>query len=104
MKWFRCTVVVVLLVALSVAVTKTSSLSSTFPVAAPCDASALAAPFTGPLKVQSVASFGCVGHWAYLWATVGHGKQEVGVTEVLHYDVDTRAWKSASRLTYCKHH
>jgi hypothetical protein len=96
--------VVLLLVALGVAVTKTTSFSSTFPVSTPCNALALAAPFTGPLKVRSVESFGCVGPWGYLWATVGAGVQEIGVTEVVHYDTATGLWRSASRLKYCDHH
>ncbi len=33
-------------------------------------------------QVDSVQSFGCVGTFAYLWATVGHGEGEIGVTEV----------------------
>ncbi|MHB8379473.1 MAG: hypothetical protein ACYDB2_06085 [Acidimicrobiales bacterium] len=103
MNWSRPLAAVLLLTAASVVVAKTSSSSMTFPVAAPCDASALAAPFTGPLKVQSVDSFGCVGSWGYLWATVGTGIQEIGVTEIVHYDVATGAWRSASRLKYCRH-
>jgi hypothetical protein len=61
-------------------------------------------PYTGPLKVDSVDSFGCVGQWAYLWATVGKGVGEIGVTEVLHFDPTTSQWQNASRLTYCFHH
>jgi hypothetical protein len=104
MKWSRVGAVVLLLVALCVGVTKVSSASSTFPVSTPCSAPALSAPYTGPLTVRSVASFGCVGKWAYLWATVGKGVQEIGVTEVLHYDVAESSWQNASRLKYCRHH
>ena len=104
MNWARLVAVALLLVALGFAVAKTSSSSTAFPVVAPCSASALAAPFTGPLKVQSVDSFGCVGAWGYLWATVGTGVQEVGVTEIVHYDVAAGAWRSASRLKYCHPH
>ena len=104
MKWSRPLAVVVLLAALGVAVAKTSSASTSFPLSTPCVASALAAPFTGPLKVQSVESFGCVGSWGYLWATVGTGVQQIGVTEIVHYDTATGEWRSASRLKYCGHH
>lgn len=104
MTWSRPVAVVLLLVALGVALTKTTSASTSFPLAVPCNASALAAPFTGPLKVQSVDSFGCVGTWGYLWATVGTGIQQIGVTEVVHYDVATELWRSASRLKYCGRH
>jgi hypothetical protein len=104
MKSIRAGAVVVLLVALGVAATRVSSTSRAFPVAAPCSADALAEPYSGPLKVQSVQSFGCVGQWAYLWATVGKGIQEIGVTEVLHYNATSLAWRNASRLTYCDHH
>ncbi|HVA53274.1 MAG TPA: hypothetical protein VNF05_07145 [Acidimicrobiales bacterium] len=104
MKWSRPVSVVVLLAALGAGVSKTTSVSAVFPVSAPCNASAMAAPFRGPLKVQSVASFGCVESWGYLWATVGTGAHEVGVTEVVRYYGATRRWRSASRLKYCNHH
>jgi hypothetical protein len=104
MQWSRAAAVVLLLVALGVGVTKASSRSSTFPLSTPCNAPALAAPYTGPLTVRSVDSFGCVGHWAYIWATVGTGVQEIGVTEVLHYDAARGLWRNASRVKYCNHH
>jgi hypothetical protein len=96
--------VVLLLVALGVAVDKTTSSSATFPLSAPCDATSMSAPFSGPLKIESVDSFGCVGSWGYLWATAGTGVHAIGVTEVVHYDVAKGVWRSASRLTYCFHH
>jgi hypothetical protein len=35
---------------------------------------------------------------------VGKGAAEVGVTEVLHYDVTKGEWSNASRRRYCDHH
>jgi hypothetical protein len=104
MKWSRPVAVVLLLLALGVAVTKTSSSSTAFPFSAPCDASALAASFSGSLKVQSVDSFGCVGSWGYVWATIGTGVHQMGVTEIAHYDTTAGTWRIASRLKYCGHH
>ena len=91
-------------VALALGASRASAQGRTFPISTPCNAAALSQPYGGPLKVDSVASFGCVGRWAYLWATVGTGVAEVGVTEVLRYDAGTSAWRNASRLTYCDHH
>lgn len=91
-------------VALALGVSRASAQSRTFPISTPCNAAALSKPYGGPLKVDSVASFGCVGRWAYLWATVGTGVAEIGVTEVLRYNATTSAWQNASRLTYCGHH
>jgi hypothetical protein len=104
MKWSRALGALVILAGVGVATATTRCVTRTFPVAVPCNATALAAPYSGPFKVDSVDSFGCVGTWAYLWATVGKGVAEVGVTEVLHYDVTTSEWKNASRLRYCTHH
>src|ERR1035441_3066049 len=98
MQWSRAAAVVLLLVALGVGVTKASSRSSTFPLSTPCNAPALAAPYTGPLTVRSVDSFGCVGHWAYIWATVGTGVQEIGVTEVLRSEEHTSELQSLRHL------
>lgn len=104
MRWTRLAAVVVVLVTLGVGATKAVCVESAFPPAVPCNASALAGPYSGDLKVVGVASFGCVGRWAYLWATVGKGVHEIGVTEVLHFDLATNSWRNASRLTYCGHH
>ncbi len=91
----------VLAAGLGLAAAATSCRASAFPVAAPCSASALSSPYH---NLRSVASFGCVGTWAYLWATVGHGVEEVSVTEVLHYDTTVSEWRNALRSTYCDHH
>jgi hypothetical protein len=105
MSWLRTAGAVVLVVAGLIVVTNHATQSSqTFPVAVPCNASAISAPYTGPFTVRSVQSFGCVGQWAYLWATVGKGVQEIGVTEIVHYEPATLSWHNASRLHYCVKH
>jgi hypothetical protein len=104
MRWIRVVSSALVVVALAFGVTRASAQSRTFPISTPCNATALSKPYSGPLKVDSVASFGCVGPWAYLWATVGKGVEEIGVTEVLQYDPATSTWHNASRLTYCEHH
>src|ERR1035437_4833663 len=104
MKWIRVVGSALVLVALALVDSTSSTRSSGFPISTPCSAAALSRPFTGPLKVVSVDRFGCVRHWAYLWATVGKGVEEIGVTEVLYYDTTKAAWQNASRLKYCNHH
>lgn len=104
MKWLRTAAGAIVVAALVLVASHSSYSAKSFPVIAPCSASALASPYHGPLRVDSVQSFGCVGQWAYLWATVGTGQEEIGVTEVLHYDPATSRWANASRLRYCVHH
>ena len=105
MKWLHAAGAVALVMAGLIVVTlHATSSSQSFPVAVPCNASAISAPYTGPFTVRSVQSFGCVGQWAYLWATVGKGAQEIGVTEVVHYEPATRSWHNASRAHYCVKH
>jgi hypothetical protein len=100
MRWSRALAALALLAALGVASAESTCEARSFPLLVPCNASALSSAYS---RVDSVASFGCVGAWAYLWATVGKGPGEVSVTEVLHYDVTTSEWKNASRLRYCEH-
>ncbi len=107
MKWSRALAALGLLAALGVATANATCTTRTFPQSVPCNASALSAAYGGPSsvdRVDSVDSFGCVGSWAYLWATIGKGVGEVGVTEVLHYDDVTNRWRNASRLRYCMRH
>jgi hypothetical protein len=54
--------------------------------------------------MSAVASFGCEGPWAYVWATLGVGPHAVGVTEVLHYDATTQRWRPANRGEVCVAH
>jgi hypothetical protein len=104
MKWFGVVASFIVVIALGVGAAKTTEASSASPLFVPCNAAALAAAYHGLDEVKSVDSFGCVGHWAYLWATIGTGVQEVGVTDVLTYDKATTSWRNVSRLTYCGHH
>lgn len=83
---------------MAVAAAKVSSSASEFPSPAPCTAAALSAPYH---EVDSVSSFGCVGAYAYLWATVGTAPAEVSVTELLTFDPTTDAWRNALRAQYC---
>jgi hypothetical protein len=95
MRLFAC---VVVLAALVVLVTKPSSSASAFPQAAPCTVANLTAPYH---DVDSVSNFGCVGDYGYLWATVGSGPAEVGVTELLVYSNTAGVWENALRANYC---
>jgi hypothetical protein len=107
MKWSRALAALGILAALGVATANATCATRTFPQAVPCNASALSAAYGGTSsldRVDSVNSFGCVGTWAYLWATIGKGVGEIGVTDVLHYDDATNRWQNASRLRYCTHH
>ena len=72
------------------------------PLAANCSASALTASLTNLAASHPVAAFGCDGPWAYLWATVSVGPNQIGVTELMHYDAVRATWLAASRATYCK--
>jgi hypothetical protein len=107
MKCSRALAALGILAALAVGTANVSCSTRTFPTAIPCNASALAAAYGGMSsqdQVDAVNSFGCVGNWAYLWATIGKGVAEIGVTDVLHYDDATSRWQNASRLRYCMHH
>jgi hypothetical protein len=101
MKWTRIGAAAVIVVALALSATQSHSRAQTFPAAIPCNAGAISAAYT---QVDSVQSFGCEGGYAYLWATVGHGEGEIGVTEVVSFDESTMSWKNASRLRYCFKH
>ncbi|MGH3733409.1 MAG: hypothetical protein ACRDVC_08565 [Acidimicrobiales bacterium] len=98
MKWLRAAGGLVLLAALALVANHAYCTLSTFPARVACNASAISAAYH---DVDSVQSFGCVGPWAYLWATVGKEEGEIGVTEVVHYDLAASSWHNASRLEYC---
>jgi hypothetical protein len=93
--------ILALVVATSLAAGAARATSSPAPAAAPCTASALGEAFNGALELQSMDAWGCVGSFAYAWATVGSGPSEVSVTEVLHVDAASERWVLVSRLTYC---
>jgi hypothetical protein len=100
-KWIRVVAVVVIVAALAFFVSQPTCSRRAFPSAVACNASAISAAYQ---QVDSVQSFGCVGQFSYLWATVGKGEGEIGVTEVAHYDLATSSWKNLSRLHYCVDH
>ena len=104
MKLIRLVASLLLLAAMLIGAARVSATSSPAMVIVPCDASALAAPFTGSMRFDSFDNFGCQGAWAYVWATVGLAPHEIGVTEVLRFDESAGAWRIMSRLTYCKPH
>jgi hypothetical protein len=101
MKWIRVAGALVIVAALAFFVSQSSCTRRAFPPVVACNASAISAAYH---EVDSVQSFGCAGSFAYLWATVGKGEGEIGVTEVAHYDSATSSWKNASRLRYCVDH
>ncbi len=71
------------------------------PLAADCSATALSANLTHLASSHPVEAFGCDGPWAYLWATLAIGPNQIGVTELMRYDTARAAWFAASRATYC---
>lgn len=93
--------VVVVVAALAYGVSQVNCTARAAAPVIPCNASAISSAYR---EVDSVQSFGCEGQYAYLWATVGHGEGEIGVTEVARYNLDTSSWRNASRLRYCFHH
>jgi hypothetical protein len=97
----RLVLSLLLLVALVVAVVRPKCSEAPLSVQAPCNATSLSAPFTGPLRVSSVQNYGCEGPWAFLWATIGSGQTAVGVTEVLKFDETSQEWRVASRQKVC---
>jgi hypothetical protein len=101
MKWTRVAGGLVLLAGLAFGVSQASCTERAAAPIVPCTASAISSAYR---EVDSVQSFGCVGQYAYLWATVGHGEGEIGVTEVAYYDLDTSSWRNASRAHYCVDH
>lgn len=100
-KWFQVGGAVVIAVTLALFVSHASASCRTFPPVVACNATAISSAYH---EVDSVQSFGCAGEFAYLWATVGKGEGEIGVTDVAHYDLATSSWKNVSRLQYCVDH
>lgn len=102
MKSLRLVLATLVLVALVVASTRTTSSASSVPPQAPCNTEALSLAFTGDLQLSSFQNYGCEGDWAFAWATVGSGEQAIGVTEVLQYSPDGQKWSLVSRESDCK--
>ena len=97
----RILVAVALGVGLVGAVTPSHCSRGAMPISTPCEAGSLSSAFRGPLALVRVDNYGCQGLWAFAWATIGHGNQQVGVTEVLHFDRAASRWRFASRGVVC---
>jgi hypothetical protein len=91
-----------MVVALAVAVARTSARDAVALSAVPCDTGALGAAFTSGLALHSITQYACENGWAYTWANIGSGPTEVSVTEVLHFNAVSGAWKFARRQDVCK--
>lgn len=89
---------VLLVGALAVVAGRSTSSLSASPLDAPCNAAVLTSSLN---SVQSVASYGCDGHWAYVWANVNAGSNVVSVTELLHYVEASGVWMAVPRSQYC---
>lgn len=98
---WRLVLSVAVAVGLGAGVAGATSSQAPAPSAAPCTVSALGTAFTGAMSLSSMQRFGCVGGWAFTWATVGTGVMAIGVTEVLQYDATTGAWAFANRAVVC---
>lgn len=92
----------VLAAALVVSAWHATERSTTGPLAVPCSSSSLSAAVNGAFRVLSVQQYGCAGHFAYLWATVGTDEADaVGVTEVLEFRTVPQRWALVSRAKFC---
>lgn len=98
----RLAALVVLVAAMAAASGAARSTSRPSPDYPACTASALGEAFTGALRLRSLDNFGCVGTYAFAWATVGSTPHEIGVTEVLRFSSTAQRWAFVSRLAYCK--
>ncbi len=101
MKTPRALLGAVVAVALGYTAASASCVRATMPESTPCVSSALAQPFRGPLPLTQMVNYGCVGPWAFVWATLGTGLRAVGVTEVLYFDHSSATWRFASRSAVC---
>lgn len=93
--------IVVVVAGLGVAASGRTAASTEMPTSTPCYPGAIAGAFSGALPLDSINRFGCAGEWAFVWATVGSGKQEVSVTEVLRFDSVLGQWRFVSRESVC---
>ena len=98
MRAFRIVSALVLIGALGVVAGRSTSILSASPLDAPCNATVLTSSLT---SVQSVASYGCDGRWAYVWANINAASNIVSVTELMHYDTASGVWVAVPRSQYC---
>lgn len=92
----------VVVAGLGVAASAPTSASSSMPASTPCYPGSLGAAFSGALALNSIDRYGCAGEYAYVWATIGSGNQEVSVTEILRFDPSVARWRFASRERVCR--
>lgn len=102
MRYFRIAATAALLIGLFLADARAGPTSPEVASSTTCSPNALSEVFGGQLKLQSIDRFGCVGGWAFIWATVGIGAQEIGVTEVVRFSPSASRWSIVSRLKWCK--
>jgi hypothetical protein len=100
-KQSRFVIAVLLIAALLALSFRTTSHSESAAPVIPCTTSTLGEAFQHP-TLASIQNFGCESHWAHVWATVGRGFGQIGVTEVLHYDATAQHWLIVSRAADCK--
>ncbi|MGC8510079.1 MAG: hypothetical protein ACP5PB_04310 [Acidimicrobiales bacterium] len=96
---WRVAAAAVLVVALGWASAAPTVRASAPTFAIPCAPAVLTAHLR---NVHDVADYGCEGSWAFLWADVGPGSIDVGVTEVEHYEGATLGWRVVARLAVCR--
>jgi len=102
MKFLRAAATTALVLALAFAAGRAGPSSTEKEWSTACTPNALAKAFGGQFALRSIESFGCAEGWAFAWATVGVGPQEIGVTEVLRFNSSTTGWSFVSRLQWCK--
>ena len=102
MKFWRLVLAAAVIAALAVLSFQTSSTSTTAAPPIPCTTDALGEGFSSQMHLTSFQNYGCEGHWAYAWATIGTGEHAIGVTEVLSFNTKDDKWSIVSRLTDCK--
>jgi hypothetical protein len=95
-KALRLAGAVILVGSLLVFAARATATASPSPVGAPCTTSALTSHLT---NVASVQDYGCVGAWAFLWATLSVSSNQISVTELMSYA--SGAWRPVSRATFC---
>jgi hypothetical protein len=96
---WRVAAAAVLVAALGWASVTPTARASAPALAIPCTSGALIAHLR---NVHDVADYGCEGSWAYLWADVGPGAIDVGVTEIEHYGGAVRGWHVVARVAVCR--
>ena len=96
---WRVAAAAVLVAALGWASAAPTARASAPALAVPCTAGALIAHLR---HVHDVANYECEGSWAFLWADVGPGSIDVGVTEVEHYEGEVLGWRVVARLAVCR--